>query len=516
MAPSSPAAAADGLTITAATTYTIDPPAGVVRTQLELSFENVVAPVTEGATIRSTFFTGVDFGIHGDATSIAAQSGGVPLAVATSPVDEEIQVLSITFPDQLDYGERIDVLVTWDLPGQPPRAVAPWRTNEAFAAFVAYAYGDPGLGGVRIVAPVDLEVSIPAVDAGEVAQPVVSSDGVVDVWSFEAIAEPGRFGPVVISTNDAALTETVLDVEGREVVVQAWPDDPEWTAFMGGQVSTGLTELEALIGFPVHDDRPVVIRESVEPILEGFAGWFDQNTGVIEVGEDLDPALVLHEISHAWFNSDLSGSRWINEGLAEAYANLVIVGDGGTAREVPVPAATDPGAQPLATWEQPATSTPDADVETYGYDASYFVMDQLIDEIGAEGMAAVLGAIEAETEAYVGDAAPETTTVLTDWRRLLDLAEGPGGSAAATELFRTHVVPPAEAGSLDQRAAARQRYTAPGRCRDRLGRTGRRPQRHGALGLPARRRRDRRRRGGAGRPRRAGGGGGGGGRRDPE
>ena len=79
---------------------------------------------------------------------------------------------------------------------------------------------------------------MPALGLTSLQEPVVSTDGVVDVRSFEAIAEPTCFAPVVIASDGARLTETMLDVAGRDVVVQAWPDDPEWTAFMGGQVGT--------------------------------------------------------------------------------------------------------------------------------------------------------------------------------------------------------------------------------------------------------------------------------------
>ena len=239
MAPSSPAAAADGLTITATTTYTIDSPAGVVRTQLELSFENVVAPVTEGATIRSTFFTGVDFGIHGDATVARRPVGRrARWPSATSPVDAEIQVLSITFPDQLDYGER----------HRRARHLGPARPAAPLGRAVADQRGLRRLRRLRLRRPRAGRrcASSPPSTSRSASRPSTRADvarnrscrPTASSTSGRSRPSPSRasFGPVVISTNDAALTETVLDVEGREVVVQAWPDDPEWTAFMGGQV----------------------------------------------------------------------------------------------------------------------------------------------------------------------------------------------------------------------------------------------------------------------------------------
>ena len=299
---------------------------------------------------------------------------------------------------------------------------------------------------------------MPALGLTSLEEPIVSTDGVVDVRAFEAIAEPTFFAPVVIASDGAGLTETTLDVAGRDVVVQAWPDDPEWTAFMGGQVGTALSDLEQLIGFPARDDRAVIVRESVEPILEGFAGWFDQDTGVIEVGEDLDPALVFHEVGHAWFNDDFAPSRWINEGLAETYANLLLERTGATARQPIVPTAGAPGAQPLSEWNFPVTLPPDADSERYGYETSHFVVDALVDEVGLDAMADVLTAMERDVEAYRGDGEPQPTTAAADWRRLLDLASELGDAETAAELFRTWVAPAGDVGDFELRSTARQRY----------------------------------------------------------
>ena len=494
------AAAADGLAIAATTTYQVDFPAGVVRVQLEMSVENTVAPERGGAGVRSTYFTGWQIGVHGDATALAGRSGDQPIPVSLSSIDPELQLLSITFPEDLDYGERQDLVVTWELPGLPPRSAAPWRTNEAFAAFVAYAYGDPGKSAVRVIAPIGVDVGLPALGLTSLEEPVISTDGVVDVRSFDAIAEPNVFAPVVIASDGARLTETKLDVAGRDVVVQAWPDDPEWTAFMGDQVGTALTDLEQLIGFPVRDDRPVVVRESVAPILEGFAGWFDQSTGVIEVGETLDPALVFHEVGHAWFNDDFSLSRWINEGLAETYANLLLERTGGTPRQPAAPAVGAVGAQPLAEWVLPVVFPPDASAERYGYDTSYFVVDALVDEIGVDAMADVLTAMEEDVEAYRGEGDPAPTTATADWRRLLDLATEVGGAQAATELFRAWVAPPSDLRGPRAAVGDPPALRHAGRRRRWMGRSARRAPGNGALGVRLRRRRHDRRRGRTGRP----------------
>ena len=89
------AAAANGLAVDATTTYEVDFPAGVVRVRLDLSVENTVAPDRDGGGVRSTYFTGWQVGVHGDATALAGQAGDEPIAVslelrrrrAPAPVD---------------------------------------------------------------------------------------------------------------------------------------------------------------------------------------------------------------------------------------------------------------------------------------------------------------------------------------------------------------------------------------------------------------------------------------------
>ena len=455
-----PAQAIDGLDTTATTTYSVDFAAGVVRAQLELSFENIVPDRRDGTGVRSTYFRGVELGVHGDATAVTGRSGDQSLAVELTSIDAEIQRLSISFGEDLNYGERRDVVITYDLPGRPPRSAEPWRANEAFAAFLAYAYGDPGAATVRLVTPRGATLTIPDLRDTVIPAPEVTTDGDFEIMTFDALYEPGRFAPAVIATEDGSLTETVVDVNGRQVVLQAWPDDPDWAGFVGSQIASGLTELESLTGLPIRDERRLVVRESVRPILEGFAGWYDNRTGVIEIGEDLDPGLMFHELGHAWFNLDLSPSRWITEGLAETYANLVLERTGGAIRPPVTPARVGPGALALDEWAHPDGSALDDAVELYGYGASYFVVDSVIDEVGTDAMGEVLAAVEGDLEAYRGDVPPQPVAVDTDWRRLLDLLEEVGGSAGAADLIRTYVTSAADLPALDERQATRLRYDA--------------------------------------------------------
>jgi hypothetical protein len=269
---------------------------------------------------------------------------------------------------------------------------------------------------------------------------------------------PRRFGLFVAAADDTKLLQREVSVAGQDVVIQAWPDDRRWSRFVTRQVRRGLPALAELVGRPARDQQSIYVRESARPGLEGYSGWYDYESGVIEVGEQLDPAVTLHELAHGWFNDDTSFHRWITEGLAEAYANVVIERNGGTPREPERPRPGTPGRQPLNEWEDFDFSRQDQDTETYGYAASYFVIDALLDEIGIERMATVLNAVDQAAAVYA-DGEPARPGPV-GWRRFLDLLEEVGGSERATQLFQRFVVLPAETGELDTRAEARQQYEA--------------------------------------------------------
>jgi hypothetical protein len=450
-----PALAVDGLDTSATATYTVDFAAGVVRGRIEFGFVNSAADRQVGDRIEQTYFNGFEFGLPADAVNVAAVAGGRPLSVTLRPV-HNFQMVTVGFGANLEYAQRLDIAVTFDLPGYAPRRAEPLRASRAFVSFVAWAYGDPGVATVRIVTPAAADVSIPDLDSGSSLRPQFETIGTAAVRTFHALADPQRFSLFVTAANDRQLVARRVRVDGTNVVVQAWPDDPKWGAFMARQVRRGLPALEQLIGRPLPAHSTLQVRESAEPGLEGYSGWFDYDTGVVELGEELDPIVATHELAHGWFDDDTSYHRWVTEGLAETYANAVVRRAGGRPRRAERPAPNAPGRQPLNDWEDFGFSLRDQPTETYGYTASFFVVGSLFHEIGPARMSDVLAAIDAATPAYRFGGRIRKGPV--GWRRLLDLLEQVGGSQQATRLFRRYVVTDIEADDLDARNAARTAY----------------------------------------------------------
>ena len=93
-----------------------------------------------------------------------------------------------------------------------------------------------------------------------------------------------------------------------------------------------MPDLETAIGLPWPVDRELGISEVSSTQIEGYAGLYDSATDEIQISEDLDEQIIVHETAHAWFNGGLFAQRWISEGLADEYASRVIAAEGRTGR----------------------------------------------------------------------------------------------------------------------------------------------------------------------------------------
>ncbi len=106
---------------------------------------------------------------------------------------------------------------------------------------------------------------------------------------------------------------------------------------------------------------------------------------MIEIGDELDQQVILHELAHLWFNDSLFRGRWINEAFANQAAALAMAELG---EDQPQPEAIepdDPGRLKLNDWSDPDLQAEvTEDQERYGYNTSWAVLDAIADEIGVE------------------------------------------------------------------------------------------------------------------------------------
>jgi len=453
--PAEPTRAADDpLRLDVATTYRIDPGKAAVHVILEVTATSLAADTPT----QIFFYNAIRFAVQSEARSFKATSGSLDLAVAAEE-RSGFRAVTITIPD-LFYKQSREVRLTFDLPSGKPRSASPIRVGQAHADFVAWAFGGPRRADVRIIVPNRFEADVQTLPAGT-PDPItsVAVDGRVQ-YVADDIRDPTTWYATVNASDRAALTDVPLEFDGERVRIHAWPEDDVWLRRVTRVLEFGLPALETAIGlpWPVTDDLDVSEVTSAE--IQGYAGIYDSSDNQIEISEDLDPFVIVHEASHAWFDDELFAERWIAEGLADEYAARIIGARSGASR--PAPDAVDPddkAAFRLNAWPPPSrVDKTTAASESYGYDASWTVMRTIVEEATEARMQEVFKAAASGASPYRGADDGEPSSATPDWRRFLDLVEEIGGSTSASGLIAEWVATPKQRRELETRAEARLDY----------------------------------------------------------
>ena len=234
-------------------------------------------------------------------------------------------------------------------------------------------------------------------------------------------------GSRVTATRDRSLaTEELQPSRDVTLLVKGWPEDELWLTTVTTTLDRGLSELRELIGLPWPVTNQLVVSEVYSPLLEGYAGIYYTAEDRIEISEDLDDLVIVHELSHAWFNDGLFTDRWIDEGLADTYAAITLEALGEDRQLPDEPLAGDEGRLDLVSWGPPERITDEtAARETYAYNASWFVGNGLVEEVGPAGMRAIFRAAHDDRIAYRG-AGPAEEVAGARW--LAPLPRSPRGA----------------------------------------------------------------------------------------
>jgi hypothetical protein len=316
-----PAAAADSLKLVVSTTYRVDAAKGAVHVTMDVTSTNL-KPST---ATRFYYYDTLSFGVQPEARSVQATSGDRRLTVTTKAHDRFRDVVVRT--PRLLYHQTQTTHITFDLPGGKPRSASPVRVGRAYAAFTVWAWGDPGLADVRIVLPPKFSGDVRALPADTRDQLTSTSKDGRLTYAADDLADPESWYATVDIADHDALTDVSLDLGGEDVVIHAWPEDREWLDRVSSVVEASVPDLETAIGLPWPVDRELGISEVSSTQIEGYAGLYDSATDEIQISEDLDEQIIVHETAHAWFNGGLFAQRWISEGLADEYASRVIAAE---------------------------------------------------------------------------------------------------------------------------------------------------------------------------------------------
>ena len=447
-----PALAAGPLRIEAHTTYTVDPDDGRVHVALKYTVTNN-KPNTASIIY---YYRTLTLGIQADARSIRATDGNG--SIAASSVDHKnFTEVNVRLRANLYYRRTTTFTLRYDLVGGKPRSTSPSRVSQAFVTFGVWAFGDRNLGTVEVRMPPHFDSTI---DGGPMQTKTSTSGNVLTA----SPTTPNEFFAIITGENTAEYDRELLSLAGGvDIAVLSWPEDPRWSETVTETLRSGMPELQEEIGLDWPVDDVLDVRERYTPSLEGYAGFFFTDEQRIDVSEDLDPVTIMHEASHAWFNEDLFIERWIYEGLAEEYAWRALSDAGLGGGSLPTePTNSDPGWQSLIGWRFPEVIREEdtADEERYGYNASFWVVHQIVQSAGLPQMREAFAAAQANLTAYPGAEPRETVPAADDWRRFLDLVQPldkpdlPAVDAAVGK----YVVTTLEAQAFAVRAQARAKY----------------------------------------------------------
>lgn len=437
----------------AAYEYRIDPERGAVDVTIELAVTADKPNRTlNNGNYYEYYFPGYFLAVPENAVDLTvADANGRELRFSINDENEGFHVLEINFRRNIFYRQTADVVVSYSLPEGVARSEVFARVNEAYAGFEVWLTPQIESASVTVISPNGFE------DRSTGTNDFDIRPGENETMFVAEDVDPEEFWVLVSLARDESLVTTELSIEGNPIEISAWPGDEVWANHVTTNIETGLPLLIDTVGLPWPIDDELAVIESYSPYLLGYAGWYDPSTDEIEIGDELNSHLVFHELSHVWFNDDLSPHRWITEGLSDVFGAAVVTSLGEDPPELPDVSLGGTVAQPLNNWTR---FDSDPELESWSYAASWAITDEIRDEVGLDVLSDVVQAAANRRIAYVGDGEPETGPRRVDWRVYLDLIENLGqvDDDAIAELFNDWVVRESSKPLLEKRAERREQY----------------------------------------------------------
>lgn len=441
--------------IVTATTISVVPDQNRIRYAIDATLEQHIADTATAIYYVNEAYLGV---LHGAMNVHATTASGNGLSASITERHEGYDVVRVRLGTNVYHNQSYRFRLRYDLSGIGVDAADLTRADESFASLVVIAHGTPDTAGqtVTVVLPAGFELGS---TYGDIPDATVNSAG-ASVYSFGDVGTD--FFAVMTAQdfsklNKVNLTATV-GTNQVEVLLRGWADDQAWANEVGPLFEEGLPILSDKIGLPYDTEGSLIVDEVVSWVLGGYAGIFDPSTRIIQVANDADPFVILHEAAHAWFNGALVSERWAGEAFASWYAlQAAPVLDVPTSGYAP----EDPGAVQFALEDWPALGDATEDQEVYGYAASVYAASLLAARAGGD-LPEVWQAVAAGEDAYQPQhaAAPERSAAsAADDRHLLDLLEERTGDDFG-DIFSTWIFSSPVLGQLPARQQARTQYRA--------------------------------------------------------
>ncbi len=455
-APSRVDAAQSDLQFTSSSSWTADPAARRVHVQA------VVTAISHTASSggRLYYYDQIQLTLppfSGGFAAISVHGQKLPVTVAAATASGV--VISVGFGQRLYSGQSSSFTLRFDLVDSGGSTDRDFRINDNVVSFPVWAFGSPNTSGSSV------SVSFPSgftaqeefgglTETSSGSGKVTFSSGIVadstevSAW-FTAVkpVPPGDFKMRSVTIGSLA------------VELKYWVDDVGWADQVEQVMRAGYPALRTMIGLGDPANEAFIVEEASTQEIGGYSGAYDARNGHVLVSYFADPFVILHEAAHMWFNSNLLGDRWAQEGFASYYAQQVVDRLGYPDHAPGLTARMRQNAVPLNDWA--TASQPNSPINAYLYGASLAVASQVATDAGNGGMAVVWSAIRSNMAAFQpanGDQT-ESSTGATDWRRLLDLLEQRTGHSF-TSVWHDWIVDPSQESLLLQRDAAIAGYDA--------------------------------------------------------
>ncbi len=402
------------LLVDASTHYTVDPEAGSVSVKIDYLLVN---------TTVDQQVTEFDEVLPDVASDVTASFRGRSLNVLRVGAFGGISTWRIQLPSVLRPGRSVKLVLLWSMVGEDPSEPgASVLINPAFVSLPVASVG--GVGSLHAV-DVTLPLGFRVIDAPGLTP--ISDTGAV------RLGDSGTLEPYLSTTLMATRPTALLPrpVTGLDTTVDllGWPGDAQWSAAVGKAVKAMVPQLTQWLGVPPVDS--IEIREGpAEAYPEVRPGAVVARNVTLVIDSSADTGALGRRLAGIWLGSVLPDVDWFG------------------------PAAIAVFGTRAAQMFDPLASGPDETAA--GFDrTAYSVVDSLVGEIGADGVAEVMTLVSHGAFTYPGPGDSTVAPLPADWKTLLDTFEGIGGSKKASELFRRVITDPADVSALDERASAR-------------------------------------------------------------
>jgi hypothetical protein len=449
----------DGFIEQATTTYVVNAEQQRLDVTVDLTFRN-----TKKSTATTLYYYNGDYiWLEKDARNIRGSSPGETITISKVKTSGQYTEYRFRWEPVLYYGKTRKLHITYQIPTGAPRSASGFRISTAYLDFCVIGTGLDG-GETVVKVPVSYAMTVDSQENGRLNYTI---DGDTRTYRTGTNGDAYKFWACMTGERPARFASTKTTApSGREIDIQAWPDDPGWAIDISKQIDEVLKDLEALTGQPLPGKGPIAVREVGVGTLGQYAGFFDPDTGVARIGEDLEAkGLVTHELSHAWFNGALFQSHWLSEGYAE-WARTSIEKD-----TCPAPTYPGAGSPNLESWQfaGPRATDEELAVIDYQYAAACALVLQVAARIGDDGMRTVLDALINHRLAYRDGASVLTGPfAAASWKTWLDAVDelglakdnAPGKAATVADLLAPYGITSDSRTTLATRAAARDAYHA--------------------------------------------------------